>query len=288
MLHQLNKAIEYLEQHLEEEDVLEQLTLHVGIAEYHFRKVFVSLAGITVSEYIKRRRLSEANKDLLAGATVTDTASKYGYQSVDGFSRAFKRWSGMLPSEAVRTGSGAAFPRISFVITVTGGLNMDYRIQEMPAFNFAGVSARVPMQFKGVNEEIVKLAQSITEAQRVELRSIQDVEPTEIVNVSYEADENFLKDEGYLTHMIGVLTTRDDVSDGLTIMPVDAGSWAVFPNEGAFPQVLQDTMARIYAEWLPASGYELIAAPSFTFTRMDQANPDNAYSEVWVPVRKVS
>lgn len=285
MLQQLNQAIDYIEKHLFESDVVEQLPRRVGVAEYHFKKVFVSLAGMTISEYVRRRHLSEASKDLLAGSTVTDTAVKYGYQSVDGFSRAFKRWSGMLPSEAVRTGSGAAFPRISFVITVTGGLNMDYRIQEMPAFNFVGVSARVPMQFEGVNQEIIKLAQSITENQRIELRSLQNLDPKEIVNVSYEADADFMKEEGYLTHMIGVLTTRSDAGEGLAIIPVEAGTWAVFPNEGAFPEVLQSTMARVYSEWLPASDYELVNAPSFSFTKMDQENPGHAYAEIWIPVR---
>lgn len=285
MLQQLNQAIDYIEKHLFESDVVEQLPRRIGVAEYHFKKVFVSLAGMTISEYVRKRRLSEASKDLLAGSTVTDTAVKYGYQSVDGFSRAFKRWSGMLPSEAVRTGSGAAFPRISFVITVTGGLNMDYRIQEMPAFNFVGVSARVPMQFEGVNQEIIKLAQSITENQRIELRSLQNLDPKEIVNVSHEADGDFMKEEGYLTHMIGVLTTRSDAGEGLAIIPVEAGTWAVFPNEGAFPEVLQSTMARVYSEWLPTSDYELVNAPSFSFTKMDQENPGHAYAEIWIPVR---
>ena len=48
---------------------------------------------------VKNRRLSEANKELLQGAQVTDVAYQYGYQSVDGFTRAFKKWSGILPSQ---------------------------------------------------------------------------------------------------------------------------------------------------------------------------------------------
>ena len=52
------------------------------------------LSGLTLSEYIKNRKLSEANKDLLNGERVTDVAFKYGYQSVDGFTRAFKKWCG--------------------------------------------------------------------------------------------------------------------------------------------------------------------------------------------------
>src|SRR5690625_3256122 len=142
------------------------------------------------------------------------------------------------------------------------------------------------MQFEGVNNEIVKLAQSITEEQRKEMRSLQNIEPYEIVNASYNADANFLKEEGDLTHLIGVLTTKDEVSDQLDVVPVESYTWAIFPNEGPFPSTLQNTMARTYSEWLPSSDYEVINAPTFSFTKMDKNKKDYAYSEVWLPVRK--
>lgn len=161
---------------------------------------------------------------------------------------------------------------------------MEFRIEDKPAFNLVGVSKRVPMQFEGVNNEIVKLALSITEEQKEEMHSLQNIEPYEIVNASYDADANFLKEEGDLTHLIGVLTTRDQVSDLLEKVPVEAGTWAIFPNEGPFPSTLQETMAKIYSEWLPSSDYEVINAPSFSFTKMDKHKKDYAYSEIWIPV----
>lgn len=163
---------------------------------------------------------------------------------------------------------------------------MEFRIEDKPAFNLVGVSKRVPMQFEGVNNEIVKLALSITEEQKKEMHALQNIEPCEIVNASYDADSGFLKEEGDLTHMIGVLTTENNVSDLLDKIPVEAYTWAVFPNEGPFPSMLQDTMAKVYSEWLPSSDYEVINAPSFSFTKMDQRKKDYAYSEVWIPVRK--
>lgn len=163
---------------------------------------------------------------------------------------------------------------------------MEFRIEEKPAFNLVGVSKRVPMQFKGVNKEIVKLAESITEEQREAMHALQNIEPYEIVNASWDAEANFQKEEGYLTHLIGVLTTENQVSDLLEKVPVQACTWAVFPNEGPFPSTLQETMAKTYAEWLPSSDYELINAPTFSFTKMDQHKKDCAYSEIWIPVRK--
>src|SRR5690606_479556 len=147
-------------------------------------------------------------------------------------------------------------------------------------------SKRVPMQFEGVNEEIVKLAQSITEEQRREMRALRNIEPYEIVNVSYDADATCLREEADLTHLTGVLTTAQEASCRVDKARDAAGTWALFPNEGPFPATLQNTMARIYSEWLPASDYELVDAPSFSFTKLNEEKPDYAYSEIWIPVRK--
>lgn len=286
MLQELNLAVDYIEEHLSGELSLEAVSAHVGVSDYHFRTVFYYLAGMTLSDYIKNRRLAEANRALLSGGTVTEVAYQYGYQSLDGFARAFKRWSGFLPSEAVKRGIGKPFPKLSFIITVRGGSTMECRIEEKPAFYLAGVAGRVPMQFEGVNNAIVELAMSITGEQRAEMHALQNLEPCEVVNASYSADAGFLREEGGLTHLIGVLTTREDISQRLAKVPVEACTWAVFPNEGPFPATLQDTMARVYSEWLPASDYEVVDLPSFSFTRMDAQKKDCAYCEVWTPVRK--
>jgi AraC family transcriptional regulator len=286
MLKELNKVIDYIEEHLTAELSLEIIAQYAGVSDYHLRMIFFYLAGMTLSEYIKNRKLAEANKDLLQGEKVTDVAFKYGYQSLDGFTRAFKKWSGFLPSDVIKKGISKSFPKLSFIITVKGGVSMEFRIEEKPAFNLVGVSKRVPMQFEGVNMEIVKLAQSITEEQRKEMHALQNIEPYEIINASYDADANFLKEEGDLTHLIGVLTTEDQVSDLLDKVPVPACTWAVFPNEGPFPATLQNTMARIYSEWLPSANYEVINVPTFSFTRMDKQKENYAYSEIWIPVRK--
>lgn len=285
MLRELNRVMDYIEEHLMDELTLEEIAEYAGVSDYHFRKIFFYLAGVTLNEYIKNRKLSDANKELLRGEKVTDVAFKYGYQSVDGLTRAFKKWSGFLPSDALKKGRSKTFPKLTFVITVKGGIAMECRIEEKPAFNLVGVSKRVPMQFEGVNNEIVELAKGITEEQRKELRSLQDMEPYEIVNASYDADAHFVKEEGYLTHLIGIVTTKDNVSDQLEKVKVNACTWAIFPNEGPFPSTLQDTMAKTYSEWLPSSDYEVIHAPTFSFTKMNPQKHGYAYSEVWLPVR---
>ena len=100
---------------------------------------------MSINEYIKNRRLSEANYDLLHGKKVTDIAFKYGYQSMDGFTRAFKNWCSFLPSEISRRGEHKVFSKFNFILKVSVGNSMECRIIEKPAFNFVGVSKRVPI-----------------------------------------------------------------------------------------------------------------------------------------------
>jgi len=286
MLNELNNVVEYIENHLTEDVSLEKISEYAGVPDYHFRKIFFYLSGLTLSEYIKNRKLAEANKDLLNKERVTDVAFKYGYQSVEGFTRAFKKWSSFLPSDVIKNGLNKSFPKLSFIITVKGGITMEFRIEEKPDFNLVGVSKRVPMQFEGVNNEIVKLAESITDEQKREMHSLQNIEPYEIVNASYDADADFLREEGDLTHLIGVLTTENQVGNLLEKVPVGACTWAIFPNAGPFPSTLQTTMAKIYSEWLPSSNYKVMDAPVFSFTKMDKNKKNYAYSEIWIPVRQ--
>lgn len=286
MLTQMNKVIDYIEEHLCDDISLDEISQYAGIPDYDFRKIFFYLSGMTLNEYVKNRKLTEANKELLNNKKVTDIAYKYGYDSLDGFTRAFKKWSGFLPSEVAKKQICKSVPRLTFTLSVSGGTPMDVKLIDMPAFSFAGVSKRVPMQFEGVNEEILKLAQSITEEQRAAIHSLRNLDPKEIVNVSFDADANFQKEEGSLLHLIGVLTTEKTIPEILDSISVEACTWAVFPNEGPFPQTMQDTMARSYAEWLPSSDFALVKAPTFSFTKMNTEKENYAYSEIWVPVVK--
>ena len=113
MLKQLNDTINYIEEHLLDEKVIDEAMKRVSVSELHFKNVFFFLTGMSINEYVKNRRLSEANYDLLHGKKVTDIAFKYGYQSMDGFTRAFKNWCGFLPSEISKRGEHKVFPKLA-------------------------------------------------------------------------------------------------------------------------------------------------------------------------------
>ncbi|MDU3916897.1 MAG: AraC family transcriptional regulator [Enterococcus faecalis] len=283
MLANLNQAMDYIEEHLTEEVSFDELAKKTGISVYHFKRTFSFITGMSLAEYIKKRRLAEANLALLAGEKVTDVAFKYGYQSIEGFSRAFRDWSGQAPSEVMKTQIQKTFPKFSFYIDIKGGQSMDVKLIEKPAFQIVGVSQKVPLQYQGENQAIMELAQRITPQQRAEMHTFDDVYPHQVVNASFDFQEGRTTEGGEMTHMIGFATLQENIYEDLEQLSVPAHTWAVFPNEGPFPQTLQETWARIFSEWLPSSGYQVVAAPEISFTQY-QGPAEAKYSEIWLAV----
>ncbi|MDT2614054.1 AraC family transcriptional regulator [Enterococcus dongliensis] len=285
MIQDLNRLMDYIEEHLTQEISLAEAAKTIGISEYHLKRTFSFIAGLSLIDYIKIRRLALANEELVRGESVTDIAFKYRYQSVEGFSRAFREWSGYLPSEVIKNRQQKSFPRRSFYIDVKGGVSMDFKIEEKDAFNLVGVSKLVPIQFEGVNNAIQELAQSITEKQKTEMHKLGDLYPKQVINASYTFGEERMEEKGELTHFIGFATAQENQFADLTQLKIAKQTWAVFPNKGPFPQTLQDTWGKIYSEWLPSSDYELVQAPEISFTNFSDGL-ENCYSEIWLAVKK--
>lgn len=287
MLQEFNQLMDYIEKNLTKEITGKDISKIVGLSDYHFKRMFSYMAGMSLNEYIKNRRLSVANVELINGAKVTDVAYKYGYQSIEGFSRAFREWCGFLPSEVTKNKIQKSFPKFTFIIDIRGGISMEFKIEKKEKFNIVGVSIKVQMQFEGVNNAILELAQSITEQQRNEMHQLANLYPHQVLNVSYDFEDGHLGEKGHLTHMIGFATTIENPFDDLEQLCVDESLWAIFPNQGPFPATLQETTAKIYSEWLPTSGYELANLPGISFTKHD-GTYENLYSEIWVPIKQKS
>ena len=285
MINEFNQVMNYIDDHLLDDYSVENIEKIVGTSEYHFKRMFSFLTGMSLSEYIRNRRLSMACQDLLTGEKVTDVAFKYCYQSTDGFSKAFQEWSGFRPSEVSKSKKQKFFPKLEFSFQIKGGITMDVRIEKKEAFNIIGVSKRIPIQFEGENNEIIKLAQSISDEQRNEMHRLGDLYPNQVVNASYAFDEQRINEKGTLEHLIGFLTTKKSTRTDLTQISVESNLWAIFPIRGEFPKLMQETWARIFSEWLPESNYELVEAPEISFTNFKD-DSEEKYSEIWIAVKK--
>jgi AraC family transcriptional regulator len=183
VLDRLNQAMEYIERHLDQRIEGAELARIAATSEYHMRRLFSALAGMPLSEYIRRRRLTVAGAEVLAGdRTLLDIAVRYGYGSAEAFARAFRAMHGVGPGEARRTGAPLrSQPRMSFRLVVEGSTDMRYRIVEKDAFQVVGKKARVPLVYEGPNPAIVEFVRSIDPGTLQRLAELSDQEPRGVV-----------------------------------------------------------------------------------------------------------
>ena len=162
---------------------------------------------------------------------------------------------------------------------------MNYRIVEKNEFYIVGFKKRITMQFKGINTQMDALIEKLTPKMISELKSLCDVAPKGILNVSANFQERTIEG-AELDQYIGVATSSP-VSNVYDSLHVEASTWAVFSVVGAFPDAVQDTWAKIYAEWFPASGYELSGGPELLWNEHPDTSRPDYKSEIWIPVRRI-
>lgn len=288
-LSSMNNALTYIESHLTEVIDFKELSKIALCSEYHFKRMFSFLSGISLSEYIRRRRLTLAALELKdSNLRIIDIAMKYEYGSADSFSRAFYSVHGILPSEARNESAQIkAFPRMTFQLSIQGGCEMNYRIVEKEPFRLVGYKKRVPMVFSGVNPEITKMYELLTSEVIVQLKSLSNIEPTGMISASTNFSEGRMDEKGELDHYIGVATTSSDVGD-FDELEVESNTWAVFESIGPFPETLQKIWGRIYSEWFPSSGYESVKGPEILWNESTDLHNPKYRSEIWIPVKKSS
>lgn len=285
-LRQMNLAMQYVEENLAGIIDFNKLSKLAGCSQYHFRRMFAFLSGVSIGEYIRCRRLSQAATLLqTSDKKIIDIALELGYESPDAFTKAFANLHGITPSQA-RKGNGKlkAFSPMTFQLKVQGGTEMDYRIVNKEAFTIVGIKKRITLVYKGVNTQMDSMWASLAMDDILELKRLSNVEPNGILCVS----ANFANDraEGSeLDQYIGVATTKD-VSDRFTVLPVKAATWAVFTAVGLFPDALQEVWEKIYAEWFPSSGYESVYGPEILWNESPDTSKTNYKSEIWIPVTK--
>jgi len=137
----MNQVVDYVEENLTRPMSYESLARVVGCSVYEFSRIFSFMAGMSVSEYIRRRKLSQAVFDIQRGGEkIIDIAMRYGYESPTTFARAFKELHGTTPSSAREAGVKLkTFPPISFALSIRGVSSMDFRIEKKDSFVIAGV-----------------------------------------------------------------------------------------------------------------------------------------------------
>jgi len=273
----LNQSMNYIEEHLADEIDYAQLARIACCSPYHFQRMFTYMAGVTLAEYIRRRRMSLAAVDLQAGGKIIDIAEKYGYQSPTAFNRAFQAFHGIAPSAVRNEGvSVKSFSPIVFSIAVKGAAEMNYRIETKEAFRIVGVSAALYQEIENNFAIVPKMWEdAVANGTIQKLAGMMDAQPSGLLGVSACNEAEDWK------YFIAVSSTR--TSEGFEEYIVPASTWAIFSGTGT-NQSVQELEQRIVTEWLPTSGYEYANAPDIEV--YINPDPQNAQYEVWIPVIK--
>jgi AraC family transcriptional regulator len=286
MIEILNRLVDEIEQRLGDDLDVDDLAASMGTTGYHARRIFSSLAGMPVSDYVRRRRMTVAAADVIGDEDLLTIAVRYGYGSTEAFGRAFRAVHGAGPGDVRRDGGPLRTqPQLRFRLTVEGGERMDTRIVDRPELCLVGHAARVPLVHRGINPHIQQHLTALPAAEHPRLKALGNTEPSGLLAVSDDLDPD--RAEGSeLTYLHGVAVSADTPVPGdLDIIEVPAGRWAVFRTAGPHPQVLQTTWAAAATEWFPSNPWRLRPGPEIVAVLALTDDFSTATCELWLPVQ---
>lgn len=280
------KAIDYIEDHITEPLDFNRIAQEMNISGFYFQKIFTIICGFSLGEYIRSRRLTLAGSELISTDNkIIDIAFKYGYDTPEGFTRAFTRFHGITPMSArKRSGGLKSFAKLSIAITMKGGSIMNYKIVEKDSFKV----------LEKVEKHSIDDAQNKNTIPEFWMRSHTDgtvktlLEQTNdkqfIFGICYG---NIPKDTKAFDYGIAALYGGGIVPEEFRIKEIPARTWAVFECKGPLHSAIQTTWHKICTEFFPTSGYQ----PTYemdieAYTDTKNMPADDYYCEIWVTVEK--
>lgn len=294
----IQKTIDYIERHLDEPLTLQELAKIAEFSEFHYLRVFQTMVGDTVMEYVRKRRLAVAACEIAnPQRKIIDIAFDHGFQTHETFTRAFKRMFGMTPAEYRKSGIRTPhYPKANVLHrkakSYLGGIRMEYRIVKKPAFKFVGYAIRTSNEDGRSNREIPAFWQRHIESKGWE-RIPHAVHKDKPVELGICTDMKM--DDSEFTYLIGMEVERfDDVPQDLVCREFPEAEYAVFTTPKAtletFTSTIQATWKAIFEEWFPHSGYEYAGTIEMEWYD-DRSGPDagdEQQMDIYIPVRRIA
>ena len=276
----VGKVLWFIESHFRKEVDLDGIARACGVSRFHMCRGFVSATSYSVMDYLRGRRLTEAARELAAGApSILDVALAAGYGSHQAFTRAFRDRFGVTP-EAVRDGSTVDQSLLVEPIRMNREAQKTVEIAE-------------PRREKTESMTIVGLARRYAyhgvegiPAQWTEFQAYQGT-LGERPGVWYGVCDSFEEAEGTFRYMCGVrVDDPRDVSDGLTVIKLPAHAYLAFAHSGHISE-LRHTMNAIWGQYLPDSGVEAAGDQPMFEIYDEKFDPVAGHGglEVWIPVK---
>lgn len=284
LVESMQKAIDYMEEHLTDKITIEGIAKQANVSSFHFQRIFMILTDMSVGDYLRRRRLTLAAQELSnTQSKIIDLAFKYGYDTPESFSKAFRKQHGITPSKA-RKGIGKlqSYNRLTIQVNLKGAEPMNYRIVTRDAFRTIGIKR--------------KFSSSTEEAGIPGIPEFWDE-----VNGDGTADRLLQLTNGQIKGLLGICSefnedknTTDywiaaehngDAPVEFPIFDFPASKWVVFETKGSVPNAIIHTWKQIYSEWFPSNGYKQAEIASFEAYIDSNPYSLNSYNEIWVPIK---
>ena len=265
----LRRAIAYMEKHLLEPIDTNAVAKEAQLPSVSLQQGFKIMTGYSLGEYVRFRRLYLAALDIMAGQNrVIDLALKYGYETPESFSKAFRRFHGISPSQLSGNRNNiTTFLPFKIELSVHGGEEMDYTLETMDAFPVIGFEC-ICCTGQPMNE----IEQVISDCHIGEFGVCIDDESTEICR-----------------YLLGGRYDGRNVPAGLTVYEIPSKQWARFRCAGAMPGAIQAVLLRIFKEWLPGNpNYELTMGGTVEWYSQGDNSQADYQSEIWIPVSSVN
>lgn len=287
-LQKMNTAIGYIEANLDGEIDMNQVGKIAGCNIYQFQKVFAYMANTSLSEYIRRRRLTRSAFDLQGSdVKVIDVALRYGYDSPTSFTRAFSALHGITPSEAKKDGAAfVSYPPLTFQITVQGAYAMNYRIEAKEAFRVVGSRTQITPPSLEDNRALMEIPEFWGKFGASggigRLCSLMNTQIQGVLGVGI-GDPEGSKGNYYYIAVASSLPAPEWMHE----LTVPASTWAIFESIGPNPTAIQNLQRQIYTQWLPNSGYEYNPyAPDIEVYSDGNQQASDYKCWVWLPIIK--
>lgn len=280
----INHSIDFIETHIHGDIGLEDVAHHVAISPFHFHRVFHSVLGETITEYIKKRRLSFAAEDLYHSTKrIIDIALDYGYESQEAFTRAFKQMFGVTPG---------AFRKRKEQYKLLYELTKRKPFNEEKIIHVGGVHQMEPTFIHKEAYHIVGL--QIHSSKAKEIPMLWDQLDQVHHNIQHKVSETIflgvMEPTGVnveFNYIAGLeVSELKDVPEGMVGKTFPANEYVVFTHKGT-TESLQDTYQYIYGTWFPKNGYDRGNGPEFELYDDERFfGPMNPKSEIdiYVPI----
>lgn len=280
----LQRGIDYIEENLIGKADNKELQLITSMNAAQFQKTFLGITGYTVGEYIRNRRLTLAAFELMGGkSSILDIALKYGYDSAEGFSRAFKEFHGVNPKDIKRGKTNFnLFNKITLEIKVNGGSKMKFEIVELKDRTFVGFET---LAHGNMNKDIDTRWDNDDDAWESTRKEQNDIMTED--HIWYEI-YNKIDDTQYVHY---ICTNRMDMPNGYRKVCFEGGTFVKIVTEKCkYPTMqLKDVyyQALIDNNWLSNSGYKLDEERNQLYiTNWTMIDKEERYIEIYLPVSK--